>query len=247
VRDLTAGYRNRRVLTGMSFAADHGVLALAGPNGTGKTTLLRVLATLHGIDSGSVEICGADLATPRGRGRARANIGFLPQEPDFPGEFTVHELLVYSCWLQRIPRNMTTATLDTAIRAFDLAGIADEQLRRLSTGMRRRCFLAQATIHRPDVLLLDEPTSGIDAEHRAEFRRLLRQLATDRLVILSTQLIEELDVLADRVLVLSDGSAGFDGTPSQLIELAAGVEPQPEELPMERALRAVALRRKARS
>jgi ABC-2 type transport system ATP-binding protein len=104
--------------------------------------------------------------------------------------------------------------------AVDLTDRAATPLKNLSTGLRRRAFLGQAIIHRPPVLLLDEPTAGVDTEHRAGFRRLVRGLATDRLVVLSTHLTEEIEFLADRIIVLGGGHVRFDGTPSGLEQLA---------------------------
>lgn len=221
VHDLKVGYGGPPVVEDVSFSLDGGVVVLAGPNGAGKTTVLRVLATLQPF-AGSVLLCGCDLSTPRGRRRARAQLGFLPQEAAFPEDFTVAEAVTYAAWLQRVPAGRRVAATNAAIAAVGLADRADQPLRQLSTGLRRRAFLAQAVVHAPPVLLLDEPTAGVDTEHRAEFRRLVRKLGADRLVVLTTHLTEEIEFLADRLLVLVGGRVRFDGTPSELEALAGG-------------------------
>jgi ABC-2 type transport system ATP-binding protein len=234
VRDLTAGYGGPPVIENVSFALDQGVVVLAGPNGAGKTTLLRVLATLLPF-TGSVSLAGCDLSTPRGRRRARAQLGFLPQEAAFPDDFTVAEAVAYAAWLQRVPAAERAAATAAAINAVGLDDRADEALRKLSTGLRRRAFLAQAVVHRPPLLLLDEPTAGVDTEHRAEFRRLVRRLGEERLVVLTTHLTEEIEFLADRLLVIGRGRVRFDGTPAELEALASGAAD--DERPVEAALR----------
>ena len=186
VSDLTAQLGGRTVLHDVSGRFDNGVVVLAGPNGAGKSTLLRILATLLPF-GGKAEVAGCDLSTRLGRRHARQRLGFLPQEAAFPDEFTVMEAVGYSAWLHRVPANERPARVVAAIEAVDLGARSTEALRALSTGLRRRAFLAQAIVHQPPVLLLDEPTAGVDVEPRSEFRRLVRRLAAGRLVVLSTQ------------------------------------------------------------
>jgi ABC-2 type transport system ATP-binding protein len=224
--NLTAGYGGRPVVEDLSFTLERGVVVLAGPNGAGKTTVLRALATLLPF-RGSVSLAGCDLASPKGRRMARARIGFLSQEAAFPDDFTVAESVIYAAWLQRVSREKRSSAVASAVAAVGLDDRADVPLRDLSTGLRRRAFLAQAIVHRPEILLLDEPTAGVDTEHRAEFRRLVRKLGEDRLVVLTTHLTEEIEFLADRLLVLGGGRIRFDGTPSEL-EALAGTAPADE-------------------
>ncbi|MGH8973957.1 MAG: ABC transporter ATP-binding protein [Acidimicrobiia bacterium] len=234
VSELTARLGDRTVLHGVNCRLDGGVVVLAGPNGAGKSTLLRILATLLPFDGGA-EVAGCDLSNPSGRRQARQRLGFLPQEAAFPGDFTVEEAVGYSGWLHRVAVAERRARVAGAIEAVGLTDRSTEPLRTLSTGLRRRAFLAQALVHQPPVLLLDEPTAGVDVEHRTEFRRLVRRLAEGRLVVLSTHLTEEIEFLADRVVVLSAGRVCFDGAPA---DLAAGAEtPAGDERRVEAALR----------
>jgi ABC-2 type transport system ATP-binding protein len=208
------------VVQDVSFDLERGVVVLAGPNGSGKSTVLRVLATLHPFD-GQASLLGCDLSTGPGRREARRNLGFLPQEADFPRDFTVAEAVAYAAWLQRVPVGRRAAAVEQALSAVEVVERSGQALEDLSTGLRRRVFLAQAIVHAPPVLLLDEPTAGVDTEHRAAFRRLVRRLAEDRLVLLSTHLTEEIEFLADRLLVMGSGRIRFDGTPAEL-EAVAG-------------------------
>ena len=234
VSELTARLGGRTVLHGVSGRFEDGVVVLAGPNGAGKSTLLRVLATLLAF-GGAAEVAGCDLSTRPGRRQARQRLGFLPQEAAFPGEFTVEEAVGYSAWLHQVPAPERRSRVAAAIEAVDLGARADEPLRTLSTGLRRRSFLAQAIVHQPPVLLLDEPTAGVDVEHRSEFRRMVRRLAEGRLVVLSTHLTEEIEFLADRVVVLSAGRVRFDGAPADLA--AAVTATAGDERRVEAALR----------
>ena len=226
VRGLTAGYAGPPVVENVSFTLDRGVVVLAGPNGAGKTTVLRVIATLLPF-RGFVSVGGCDLSTPGGQRQARMQLGFLPQEAAFPDDFTVAEAVAYAAWLQRVPAAARAAASSAAISAVGLAERSGQALRQLSTGLRRRACLAQAIVHRPPVLLLDEPTAGVDTEHRAEFRRMVRDLGKDRLVVLTTHLTEEIEFLADRLIVLGCGRVRFDGTPAEL-EALAGSAPADE-------------------
>lgn len=234
VRNLTAGYGKRPVVENLSFSLGGGVVVLAGPNGAGKTTVLRVLATLLPF-SGSVRLAGHDVATPGGRRGARSQFGFLPQEAAFPEDFSVVEAVTYAAWLQRVGRSQRAEAVRSAVAAVGLDDRGSAPLRELSTGLRRRAFLAQAIVHRPPILLLDEPTAGIDTEHRAGFRRLVSNLGKDRLVVLTTHLTEEIEFLADHVFVLGGGRIRFEGAPADLEAMADSA--RPDERRVEAALR----------
>ena len=157
------------------------------------------------------------------------------------------EAIEYAAWLKGLSTSERHRATADVVEALDLGGWAGRRLRELSGGTRRRAHLAQALVHRPDVLLLDEPTNGIDAEHRVEFRALLRRASVARLVLLSTHLTEDVELLADRVLVLSCGRVVYDGAPAGLAELgrAESTPGAPDDgdsqrsRPVERGLRAV--------
>nr|WP_255345037.1 ABC transporter ATP-binding protein [Streptomyces avermitilis] len=204
--------------------------ALTGANGAGKSTLLKVLARLVPPTTGQVTL-GAEASPPRrAAARYRAAMGYLPQDPDFPGHFTVEEAILYSAWLRGVPSARRSGVVQQVIEDLSLAKWVSTQLRTLSGGNRQRAYIAQTIVHDPAVLLLDEPTSGIDVEHRIELRKLLRQIAHTRCVVMSTHHTEDIELLADRVVSLREGSVVFDGTPQELIARFEG-KPPPESQP----------------
>jgi ABC-2 type transport system ATP-binding protein len=193
-------------------------------------------------DGGSVSLGGHDLASPGGAARARRELGFLPQDPEPLAHLRVDEAIVYAAWLKGVPRRERAARVDEMLEALDLTAVSSSRLRTLSGGTRQRAHLAQAMVHRPRVLLLDEPSTGVDAEHRVDLRATLRRLALGRLVVMSTHLTEDIELLADRVLALESGRVRFDGTPAELADLAG---PGPSDEParaIERGLRALGRR-----
>lgn len=237
VSDLCVTYGRTRALDGVSLTCAHGVTALAGSNGAGKSTLLSVLATLVRPTAGTVEIDGVPATGRRGRGHARSQIGYVPQRPEFIATFTVEEAVAYAAWLHRVPRRRRSAHVGKALAATGLEPWHGRRLKTLSGGTLQRVFIAQAVVHEPRVLLLDEATVGVDAEHRVGLRALISELASDRVVLLSTHQTEDLEFLADRIVVLGAGAVVFDGSPAALASQAA---PGPGERPVEAGLRSLA-------
>lgn len=144
----------------------------------------------------------------------------MPQRPSFAREFSVEEALLYAAWLYGVESANRSERVRETIRQLDLASVAGARLATLSGGTLQRVYLGQAVVHRPPVLLLDEPTTGVDARHRAELRSLLGELAADRLLVVSTHQSEDVSLLADRVISLGDEEVVFDGTPAGF----AGIE-----------------------
>jgi ABC-2 type transport system ATP-binding protein len=230
----------RMIIDGVSLQLDQGVVVLAGPNGSGKTTLLRVLATLRRQTGGRVSVTGLTPSSGRELREIRRRTGYLAQDPQQHAHLQVDEAVAYAAWLKGMGASERRLRVQEALSEVDLTLWSGHKLAELSGGTRRRVHLAQALVHRPSVLLLDEPTTGVDAEHRVEFRGLLRRIAADRLVVLSTHLTEDIELLADRVVVLDAGRVAFDGTPHQLSSLGAD-DPAGHESSraVERGLRAV--------
>ena len=223
VAGLTKRYRGRTVLDGVTFAAGPGVTGLLGPNGAGKTTLLRILATVLAPDGGRVRLGGRDPATPSGRLEVRRRLGYLPQEPGFHRSLTVFEFVDYIAILKEMTDRR--ARHDEVRRVIELVGLDRERsmkISRLSGGMRRRTGLAQALLGNPDVVILDEPTAGLDPEQRMRFRDLISRVGEDCAVLLSTHQTEDVAALCHRVVALVGGRTLFDGTPEDLTGLAGG-------------------------
>ena len=222
VDGLVLAYRKTRVLDGLDLTLDAGVHGLLGPNGAGKTSLVRVLATVLAPGSGTVRLLGRDLAHKRSRTEVRRRLGYLPQELGyFPG-FTVREFVEYMAWLKEVPATRVPVAVDDALERVDLTGRASSRMRTLSGGMLRRAGIAQAIVNAPELLLLDEPTAGLDPEQRVGFRALLRELGTTATVLVSTHLVEDVASACTGVVLLDSGQVVFTGTPDDLA--AAGAD-----------------------
>lgn len=221
VSDLVVRYRTTGTALDIPALSFHpGVTALTGSNGSGKTTLLRACALLLRPSAGSVSLGDRGPGRRTSLRRYREGIGYLPQAPDFPGHFTAREAVTYAAWLRGVPRSRRAEAVHRVIEDLHLTDVADARLRSLSGGNRQRTHIAQAVVHEPAVLLLDEPTTGIDVEHRIELRTYLARMSRTRCVVLSTHHTEDIELLADRVVSLREGRVVFDGTPAELMARA---------------------------
>ena len=216
-------YGSTTVLDAVDVAADGGITGLLGPNGAGKTTLLRIIATVLQPDGGRVRVFGLDPADRDERREIRRRLGYQPQEPGFFQAFTVAAFLDYVAILKEItPREHRRREVRRVIELVDLGAVASRKIRKLSGGMRRRVALAQALLGRPQLLILDEPTAGLDPEQRLRFREVVSQVAAEHTVLLSTHQTDDVAAVCDRVVVLHEGRNRFVGTPAELGMLAAG-------------------------
>jgi ABC-2 type transport system ATP-binding protein len=221
---VSKSYGSTVALGPLDLTLESGVIGLLGPNGAGKSTLLRVLATAMPATSGRVRLGGHDVAGSIGqRTEARRHLGYLPQEVGFPRGMTAFGFLDYIAvlkeWNVRLPRHREVQ------RVLDLVNLEDlgrKRVRSLSGGQRRRLALAQAFIGSPDLVILDEPTTGLDPEQRASLRGVLSEHARHRVVVLATHQTEDVSALCDRVIVLDDGRIRFDGTVAELVGTAVG-------------------------
>jgi ABC-2 type transport system ATP-binding protein len=217
-------YGTAVALDDVSFAIDRGVTALLGPNGAGKTTLLGLLSTAAAPDAGSVTVLGhrAD-GTLAERTAIRRRLGFLPQEVEFPSGMTVFGFLEYIAvlkeWNDKPTRHEEIRRVLAAVQLEDRPTI---KIRKLSGGQRRRLAFAQALIGDPDLLILDEPTTGLDPEQRAVFRATLSERGRHGIVLLATHQTEDVGAVCDRVLVLHHGRLSFAGDVLSFVDTARG-------------------------
>ncbi len=221
--DVARSYRSNRVLDGFTLDLRAGVTGLLGPNGAGKTTLLRLLATVLAPDSGELRLLGRDPRRSDDRIEIRRRLGYVPQEPGFHQDFSAFDFVDYIAILKEMTD--TTARHDEVRRVLGVVGLDEvrhRKIRRLSGGMRRRIAIAQALLGRPELLVLDEPTVGLDPEQRLRFREMLSDARGGTTVVLSTHQTNDVTALCQRVVVLHEGTVRFDGTPSALAECAAG-------------------------
>jgi ABC-2 type transport system ATP-binding protein len=221
--EVSKSYGRQHVLDAVTLRAGPGVLGLLGPNGAGKTTLLRILATVTAAGAGRVELLGRDIAGPAERAEVRRQLGYVPQETGFPSGFTVFEYVDYVGILKELPDRR--ARHDEVRRVLDIVGltaVARKRIRRLSGGMKQRLVIAQALLGDPRLLVLDEPTVGLDPEQRLRFRDTVSALAEKRCVVVSTHQTEDIVAFCPRVVVLHEGRIRFDGPPRELAAAAAG-------------------------
>ena len=201
-----------------------GMFGLLGPNGAGKTTLMRILAGLVNPTSGSATVGGHDLATERGKVAVKAMLGYLPQELGLYPDLSARQFLDYMAILKGVhDAALRRQRVARSLETVGLAGVAGRQLKGFSGGMKRRVGIAQALLNDPQVMIVDEPTAGLDPEERIRFRNLLVDLAADRVVILSTHIVEDIGQTCRDMAVLDRGRLRFRGAPAELIARAQGV------------------------
>jgi ABC-2 type transport system ATP-binding protein len=217
VQGLTRRFGRTEAVRGVDLSIDTGVFGLLGPNGAGKTTLLRTMATVIPPSSGTIRLLGNDPAQRSACRRIRRRLGYLPQMLGYYPNFTVAEFVEYFALLKQIPHAHVGHAVAQAIERVRLGDRARSKMRTLSGGMLRRAGIAQAIVNEPALLLLDEPTAGLDPEHRIEFRSLLRDIGETATVVLSTHLAEDVQAACDRVAVMRAGRIAFLGSTAQLI------------------------------
>jgi ABC-2 type transport system ATP-binding protein len=223
VHEVTKTFGRTRALDGVTFTAGQGVTGLLGPNGAGKTTLLRMLATVLAPDGGRIQLLGRNPQDAADRLEIRRRLGYLPQEPGFHRGFTVFEFVDYVAILKELTdRRARHDEVRRVIDAVGLREVAGRKIRALSGGMRRRVGVAQAILGEPELVVLDEPTAGLDPEQRLRFRDLVSRIGEGRTVLLSTHQTEDVSALCPHVVVVDRGRTVFDGTPSALTGTADG-------------------------
>ena len=238
ISDVSRRFGGTRAVSGVSLETGTGVFGLLGPNGAGKTTLLRMMATVIAPSSGRVRLLGRDPVGYGPRREIRRRLGYLPQNLGyFPG-FTVAEFVEYFALLKEVPPRQVPRAVSDAIDRVDLGAKAKAKLRTLSGGMLRRAGVAQAIVNSPELLLLDEPTAGLDPEQRVAFRALLRDLGSRATVIVSTHLVEDVGAACGEVALMDAGTIVFQGAPQELaaLGLEAGTA---GDAPLERGYSAV--------
>jgi ABC-type multidrug transport system ATPase subunit len=214
------------VLLDVDLELGAGVTVLLGPNGAGKTTLLSALVGLLPVKHGRIEFL-SDGGEPVPGADVRRSLGFVPQEGTLPRGAALADVVAYAAWLQRVPAGRREAAVAEALDAMRLTDRARSPVNRLSGGMRRRGLLACAIVHKPALLICDEPAVGLDPAEQHAFRALVREQGEHRTVLLSTHILDEAAEVADTLVVLAEGRIRFAGQAGELIQ--SGDEPAPVE------------------
>jgi ABC-type multidrug transport system ATPase subunit len=236
--ELTCRLGRTQAVAGVTLGVDTGVFGLLGPNGAGKTSLLRMIATVIPPTSGRLRLLGLD---PGGYGRRRQirrRLGYLPQHLGYYPGFTVVEFVEYFALLKEVPPARVPHAVAAAVERVGLGDKAKAKLRTLSGGMLRRVGIAQAIVNEPELLLLDEPTAGLDPEQRMSFRKLLRDLGRSATVIVSTHLVEDVGAACSRLALMDRGTIVFHGTPAELTTRGESTSSS-DDAPLERGYSAV--------
>lgn len=219
ISDLTKKFGSKTALDNVTLEMESGMFGLLGRNGAGKTTLMRILTTILSKSSGSVTICGVPVEKTK---EVRKMIGYLPQDFSLYPNMTICEAMDYLGILSEVPQAMRKEVIPILLDRVNLIKQQHVRIKALSGGMRRRLGIAQALIHGPKVLIVDEPTAGLDPEERIRFRNLLSEMAKDRIVILSTHIVGDIEATCENVAVLDDGKVIFEGKTKQLAMGADG-------------------------
>jgi ABC-2 type transport system ATP-binding protein len=206
----------RLAVDGIDLDLGPGVHGVLGPNGAGKTTLLRALATVQPPAAGTLELIGQPVHDGGDLRTVRRALGYLPQTFGYYKRFTVREFVEYLAWLKELPAHDIPAATQRAIDQVGLTARADDKLRTLSGGMIRRVGLAQALVGDPGLVVLDEPTAGVDPGQRQELRVLLRGLGRTACVVMATHVVEDVAAACTDLIVLNEGRVAFRGTPDEL-------------------------------
>ena len=223
ITDLSKTYPGDvRALRGISLEIGSGMFGLVGPNGAGKTTLMRILAGLIAPTGGDVEVFGHDVSTPAGKMAVKAQLGYLPQELGLYPNLTAAEFLDYIAALKGIAKAARRQQVAAVLEQVRLADAAHRRLKTYSGGMKRRVGIAQALLGDPRLIIVDEPTTGLDPEERVRLRTLLSDLAARRTVILSTHIIEDISQSCNALAALREGTVLFQGSPGDLIAQVQG-------------------------
>lgn len=216
IQNLSKNYGKKKALSEVNLLIPQGMFGLLGPNGAGKTTLMKVLTTLLKKTNGEVTICGVPVEDSK---RIRNMTGYLPQDFSMYGNMTAYEALDYLAVLSGMSKAERKRKVPEMLEKVNLLEKRKTKVRSMSGGMKRRLGIAQAIIHDPKVIIVDEPTAGLDPEERVRFRNLLCEIAKERIVLLSTHIVGDIEATCENIAVLDQGKIRFNGKVSELLSL----------------------------
>ena len=219
IKNLSKNYGRKAALKNMSVTIHSGMYGLLGRNGAGKTSLMRILATLSVPSGGEVSMNGISI---KETGKIREIIGYLPQDFSFYRNMSVYDAMDYLGLLSNLPDKIRKERIVSLLERVNLKENMRTKIKALSGGMRQRLGIAQALLHGPQILIVDEPTAGLDPEERIRFRNLLSEFAEDRIVILSTHISSDVEASCENIGVLDNGKMIWNGATEELVKQAEG-------------------------
>jgi len=215
VQNLSKRFDTFQAVDDISFSVNKGeVLGFLGPNGAGKSTTMKMITGFLSISGGSVSVCGADVK--KSPIDVKKSIGYLPEGAPAYGDMTVKSFLSFIADVRGFHGSEKEKRINNAIEKANLESVTYKTIDTLSKGFKRRVGLAQAILHDPPVLIMDEPTDGLDPNQKHEVRLLIKEMSKDKAIIISTHILEEVDAICDRAMIIANGKVKFDGTPKEL-------------------------------
>ena len=220
INHLTKSYGALKAVDDISFTVEPGqVLGFLGPNGAGKSTTMKMITGFLTPTSGSIRVCGHDVESAPVA--AKACMGYLPEGAPSYAEMTVRSFLDFIANVRGLEGELRKRRLDDVIQRLALAGVLEQAIETLSKGFKRRVGLAQALLHDPQVLILDEPTDGLDPNQKHQVRTLISEMSKDKIIVISTHILEEVDAVCNRAIIISSGRMLADDTPKNLAARAS--------------------------
>lgn len=214
--DLQKRFKEKIAVQSLNLRIEHGVYGLLGENGAEKTTLMRMICGILEPTQGSI-LCDSMEIRQMG-GAYRSLLGYLPQDFGYYEDFTAHRFLHYMAALKAMPEDYARNRIDELLELVDLTAVKNKKLKTFSGGMIRRIGIAQALLNDPEILVLDEPTSGLDPKERVRFRNIISSLGKNRIVILSTHIVSDVEYIADRIMIMKNGRMIRTGTEAEISE-----------------------------
>lgn len=217
ILEITKEYKGKKAVDNLSLTLTNGIYGLLGANGAGKTTLMNLICMLVKPEKGKIQLNGADISYMGEE--YRQHLGYLPQNFEGYPDFTAQEFLEYVAALKGVSID---DRLDCLLESVGMSGERHRKIRTFSGGMKRRIGIAQAMINDPDILILDEPTAGLDPKERARFRNIISSLSREKIIILSTHIVSDVEHIADNIIIMKDGRLLDTGAPESITERLAG-------------------------
>lgn len=220
LKNVCKSYGDKKVLTDFCYIFENGIYGLLGANGAGKSTLMNLITDNVRRNSGEILYDGKEILD---MGKAyRELIGYMPQQQGFYENFSAGMFLHYIAELKGIKKKEAKKQIEELLMLVNLSDVADKKLGGFSGGMKQRVLLAQALLGNPKILILDEPTAGLDPKERVNFRTYIQKLSEDKIILIATHVVSDVETIADRILVMKDGNLVADDSPEVLVQLAGG-------------------------